>query len=172
VGKQGVDGNGAVHGDGRAAGGFALHHDAWGRLVLTDAAGRRHEGVQPVRAFPISDPRRGIALCDADGREVLWIDDLDTLPAPARTVLEEDLSRRHLMPVIHRVLKVKRAVGSSEWEVETDRGRTSFRLTSDEEVRSLPGHRALIVDEHGIRYFVADTRALDAASRRLLEGYL
>jgi hypothetical protein len=169
-----VDGNGAVNGNGRApaAGGFGLHHDAWGRLVLTDPAGRQHVGVCPVRAFPISDPRHGIALCDGDGRELLWIDDLDGLPAPLRELLEEDLSRRQLLPVIRRVVKIKRSVGPAEWEVDTDRGRTRFLLATEDDVRSLPGNRALIVDTHGIRYFIADTLALDAASRRLLERYL
>jgi hypothetical protein len=42
---------------------MSLHHiphtlerDLLGRLVLTDASGNRHEGVYPVRAFPITAP--------------------------------------------------------------------------------------------------------------------
>ena len=33
-----------------AAGAFGLSHDSWGRLVLIDSSGRRHSGVEPVRA--------------------------------------------------------------------------------------------------------------------------
>ena len=44
---------------------YQLQRDASGRLVLIDAAGERHEGVVPVRAFPISAPEDGIALVDA-----------------------------------------------------------------------------------------------------------
>src|SRR5438309_762456 len=69
---------------------FTLHHDAWGRLVLTDAQGRVHVGVDPIRAFPITDPRRGLAICDADGREVLWIDDLDAVSPAVRPLLEDE----------------------------------------------------------------------------------
>jgi len=43
---------------------LSLHYDAWGRLVYTDAAGVAHVGVEPVRAFPISEPDRGIAILD------------------------------------------------------------------------------------------------------------
>src|SRR5579884_1801997 len=43
---------------------FVLHYDPWGRLVYTDATGREYVDVEPVRAFPITQPTRGIALCD------------------------------------------------------------------------------------------------------------
>jgi hypothetical protein len=151
--------------------GFTLHHGADRRLVLTEG-GREHVGVEPVRAFPISDPCHGIALCDADGRELAWIDDLDTLPVSVRTVLEEELARREFLPVIRRVLKVSAPTEPSEWDVETDRGPTRFVLNSEADVRRLDERRALVVDAHGIRYLIADTDALDAVSRRLLERYL
>ncbi len=125
-----------------------------------------------MRAFPISDPRHGISLCDADGRELLWIDDLDAVPLPTRQLLEDDLARRQFVPVLKRIVRVSRTTEPSEWEVETDRGRTRFPLQSDEDVRRLAGDRAIITDAHGIRYIIPDVRALDAASRRILEQYL
>jgi Domain of unknown function (DUF1854) len=149
-----------------------LHHDAWGRLVLTDAAGREHVGVDPVRAFPISDPHHGISILDAEGRELLWLDHLEELPGPVRRVLEEELARRQFMPVIRRVLRVSAPVEPSEWEVETDRGPTRFLLDSEDDFHRLDEHRALVQDAQGIRYLIPDTRSLDPASRRLLERYL
>jgi hypothetical protein len=151
---------------------FRLHHDAWGRLVLTDAAGREHVGVHPVRAFPISDPGCGIAVCDADGHELVWIERLDELAESVRRVLEDDLARREFVPQVRRILRVSAPVEPSEWEVETDRGRTRFVLPSEDNVFRLEDGRALLIDAHGIRYLIPDTRALDATSRRLLERYL
>jgi hypothetical protein len=151
---------------------FGLRYDAWGRLVLTDAAGRVPVGIEPVRAFPITDPRHGLALCDAEGHELLWIDDLDALPAPLRQFLEDDLARREFVPVVRRIVAISAPVEPSEWEVDTDRGRTRFVVDSEDDVRRLSDHRALIVDAHGIRYLIPDTRALDGTSRRLLERYL
>jgi hypothetical protein len=151
---------------------FGLHYDAWGRLVVTDAHGRQHVGAETVRAFPLSDPRRGVAVVDAAGREVAWVDDLDALPAPLRRFLEDDLVRRHFVPTIRRILAVSGSGEPAEWEVETDRGSTRFSLKSEEDVRRLPGHGALIADAHGVRYAIPDSRVLDAASRRILEHYL
>jgi hypothetical protein len=163
----------AGSGNGHAGHGtVALHHDAWGRLVFTDAAGRQHVGVEPVRAFPLSDPAHGVSLLDAEGHELLWVDDLAELPAGVRGVLEEELRRREFVPVIRRILRVSAPVEPSEWEVETDRGLARFVLNSEDDVHALDEHRALLHDAHGVRYLIPDTRTLDATSRRLLERYL
>jgi hypothetical protein len=153
-------------------GNFDLDYDAWGRLVLTDAEGRRHVGVEPVRGFPITDPGHGISILDAEGREILWLDSLNVLPAPTRRLLEEDLARREFVPHVLRIIKVSALVEPSEWELETDRGTTRLVLNSEDDVRRLGDHRALIIDNLGIRYLIPDTRSLDAASRRMLEKYL
>ena len=151
---------------------FGLTQDAWGWLVLTDADGRQHIGVELVRAFPLSDPRHGIAICDTHGHEILWIGDLDELPAPLIRQIEEELARREFVPLIRRVVSVSAPVEPSEWEVETDRGHTRFLLNNEDDVHELGEHRALLTDAHGIRYLIPDIRQLDANSRRLLERYL
>jgi hypothetical protein len=160
-------------GNGEGSGGlFGLQRDAWGRLVLTESGGRQHVGLTPVRAFPISAAEQGLALCDAEGREVWWVEALGELSPPVRQLLEEELGRRHFMPLIHRVLGISAPVEPSLWEVETDRGRTTLLLSSEDDVHCLEDHRALITDAHGGRYLIRDTRALDSASRRLLERFL
>jgi hypothetical protein len=151
---------------------FTLHHDAFGRLVLTDDPGRVFPAVEVVRAFPISDPRRCISVCDAEGHELIWIDELDAVPEPTRRVIEEELARREFVPVVRRILRVSAPVEPSEWDVETDRGRTHFVVNSEDDVRRLDGRRAMIIDANGVRYLIPDTRALDAGSGRLLERYL
>src|SRR5579875_2528800 len=97
---------------------FALHHDPWGRLVLTDAEGRQHTDVEVVRAFPLSDPHHGIAICDAQGRELVWIPDLDVLPPSLTQQIEEELAQREFVPIIRRIVKVSAPVEPSQWEVE------------------------------------------------------
>jgi hypothetical protein len=151
---------------------FSLSHDPWGRLVLVDAEGTHFAGVEPIHAFPMSNPERWVSLCDAEGREIAWIDDLASLNAEVRQTLEEELQRREFVPVIRRIVDVSADLDPSQWEVETDRGRTSFTLNSEEDVRHLGPTRMLIVDVHGVRYLVPDTLTLDAASRRVLDRYL
>jgi hypothetical protein len=156
----------------RQTSGFDLRRDARGRLVLTDADGQQHVGVEPVRAFPLSAPRHGLALCDAAGRELLWVACLDDLPPEPRRLLEEEVARREFVPVLRRVVRISTPTEPSEWEVETDRGPTRFVLDSEDDVHRLEGFRAVVKDAQGLRYFIPDLRDLDAGSRGLLERYL
>jgi hypothetical protein len=153
-------------------GGFALSLDGFGRLILVGADGVRHESVEPVRGFPISDPDRWISICDAEGRELAFVEDLNALPMDTRVVLERDLARREFVPLIRRILSVPADTEPTQWEVETDRGRTQFVLNSNDDVRRLSGSRALVIDAQGVRYLVDDMAQLDAASRRSLDRYL
>jgi hypothetical protein len=151
---------------------MSLTLDAYGRLVLTDPAGERHVGVEPVRAFPLSDPTHWIALVDAEGHEVLCIESLDDLPPSARQTLEDELHHREFVPVIERVLGISGETFPGHWDIETDRGCTRIELDSEDDIRRIGSHRVLITDARKMRYQVPDTRALDAYSRRVLERYV
>jgi hypothetical protein len=151
---------------------FRLHHDALGRLVLTENDGREFVDVEPARAFPISDPANRVSIRDAQGHEIRWIERLADLPSEVRTVLEADLHQREFMPVVKRIVHMTAFTEPSHWDVETDRGRTQFLLGNEDDVHRLEGHRAVIIDTHGIRYLIPDARALDGHSRRILERFL
>lgn len=151
---------------------FSLEFDEWGRLVLVDGDGQRHQGVEPVRAFPISAPDRWVSICDAEGHELVSIDNVSDLPAHVAEVLVTTLSRREFLPVINRVLSVSADADPSHWHVETDRGETRFLLSSEDDVQRLGEHGAIVVDSEGVRYLVRDVRQLDWASRRILDRYL
>jgi len=139
---------------------------------VTTTDGRVHVGCEPIRSFPISNPHEGISLCDADGREVAWVQSIDDLTAETRTLLLADLARREFVPILKRIISISSTMEPSDWQVETDRGLTTLRLKSDEDVRRLPNHRAMVIDAHGTRFLVSDIRDLDAATGRILERYL
>jgi len=149
-----------------------LSRDAHGRLVLQEADGTEHAGVLPVRAFPLSDADGAISLVGADGRERLWIDDPAELPAEARALLAEELARREFAPVIERLIEVSTFSTPSTWSVRTDRGDVQLVLKGEEDIRRLAGGALLVTDSHGIGYRIADAKALDRRSRRLLERFL
>ena len=152
---------------------FQLERDAHGRLVCTDAGGTRHEGVVPVRAFPLTAPRDGgLSLVGTDGREHAWMDRIDALPAPIRQLLDEELAAREFMPTIQRIVSVSTYATPSIWQVDTDRGATQLVLKAEEDIRRLGAQRLLITDSHGIVFQVAEMQALDRASRRFLERFL
>ncbi len=149
-----------------------LSRDGFGRLVMIDPQGGRHVGVTAVRAFPISAPDLGVAICDGDGREVFWIDDLADLPAETREQVEDELATSQFLPTILKIPRVSSEAVPCEFDVETDRGSTRFTLDSDEQIRSIGPYRFLITDARGVRYHIPDLRKLDAASRRGLERHL
>ncbi|MFO0907698.1 MAG: DUF1854 domain-containing protein [Isosphaeraceae bacterium] len=149
-----------------------LRLDERRRIVLETTDGACHVGVEPIRAFPFSDPDRFIVFCDADGREILCLDSLAKLDVSTRQLVEEQLALREFQPIIERIVRVSGEGSPSEWQVETDRGPTRFTLDSDDDVRRLGDHRVLIVDARKLRYSIDDIRVLDAQSRRVLERFL
>ncbi len=151
---------------------FGLERDAFGRLVLTDAQGQRHVGVAPVRAFPLSAPGEGISLVGGEGRELVWIDRVDQLPSAARALLEEELAVRDFAPTLLKLHAVSSFGVPSTWIVSTDRGDTRFVLKAEEDIRRLEHGALLIASAHGVQFRIADLKALDRASRKLLERFL
>lgn len=151
---------------------FQLERHASGRLLLTDNQGQQHLGVVPVRAFPIAAPGEGISLVGSEGHELAWLERLDGLPAELGALIEEELALRDFVPEITRINSVSSFGTPSTWEVETDRGATTFVLKGEEDIRRLSRKSLLIAAGHGVHFSVKDMATLDRASRRLLERFL
>lgn len=150
-----------------------LQRDAHGSLVLTLADGTRHVGVVPVRAFPMAAPREGLSLVRGDGKEALWIDHMDQLPAAALALIEQDLAVREFVPTILKIRSVSSFSTPSTWQVDTDRGPTQLVLKGEEDIRKLHGRTRLrISGSDAVQFAIPDTTALDRHSQRLLERFL
>lgn len=151
---------------------FTLARDSHGRLNLTFADGTTHEGIVPVRAFPISAPDGGLSLVSADGHELRWIDRLADLPASTRALIDAELALREFTPMIRRIDAVSTFSTPSTWTVETDRGRTDLVLKSEDDIRRLGNGRLLISTAQGLQFGIAKASELDRHSRKLLERFL
>lgn len=151
---------------------FQLERQPSGRLLFTGADGERHDGVVPVRAFPLAAPDEGISLVSTEGHELAWVDQLQALPPDLCALLQEELALRDFVPEIRRLKSVSTFGTPSVWAVETDRGDTSFVLAGEEDIRRLGRTGLLIAGSQGVQYSVRDMTALDRASRRLLERFL
>ncbi|MDO9471021.1 MAG: DUF1854 domain-containing protein [Nitrosomonas sp.] len=154
------------------ADGYQLNRNSYGRLVFTDRTGLMQEGVLPVRSFPITDPDQGIALIDSHGRELLWIERLADLPEDHRALIESELASREFVPEIKRILKVSSFITPNTWQVETDRGESTFILKGEEDIRRLTASSLMITDSYGIHFLIRDRMALDRHSRKLLDHFL
>jgi hypothetical protein len=151
---------------------FQLRRDAFGKLVLRNAAGEEFVGVAPVRSFPVQAPTRGISLVRDGGKEVGWIDDLDQAPADIRALVTEELEGREFMPEILQIRSVSSFATPCTWTVATNRGETEFVLKGEEDIRRLGAASLLIADSHGIHFLVRDMFAIDRGSRKILDRFL
>ena len=151
---------------------FGLSRDEWGQLTMIGPDGIRHSNVTPIALFPISQPDSWISIRSPDGSELACVEDPHTLPPDAWKLLKEDLALREFVPIIHRIVRVSGNSEPCEWQVETDRGPTTFVLKSEDDVRRIGDHEILILDAHGTRYHIPDLRTCDVKSRRIVEWYV
>jgi hypothetical protein len=146
-----------------------------GRLRATIAGERSVIAPRFLRAQPLTDPDRYIAIREADpgGKEVGLLRQWRRLDPQSRDLLQAELDRRYLHPVVKRILSVKSFWGLTLCVFETDRG---VREATLREVRDnviyLGEARVLLTDAEGNRYDIPDLTALDPASRALLTQIL
>jgi Domain of unknown function (DUF1854) len=151
---------------------ISLERDESGRLVLNGSDGTSVVGVVPVRAFPLSQPDRGISLVSPKGTEAAWVDDVHGLPPTSQALLKDELAAREFRPTITSITAVSTFSTPSTWSVQTTRGDCSFVLKAEEDIRRLEGSRLLITSGDGVCFEVTDRWALDRPSKRLLERFL
>ena len=151
---------------------FELQRDAFGRWVMQMPDGTRHVPVTALRAYPVSAPDEGVALMDADGHEIFWINALNELAEPLRLQVMQALNEREFLPEILQLTDVSSFATPSTWSVRTDRGNTQFMLKGEEDIRRLTGTVLLINDANGVQYMIRDLAAMDKHSRKLLDRFL
>jgi hypothetical protein len=151
---------------------FQLERNSFGKLMLTGADGVQHDGVVPVRAFPIQTPGKSISMVLPDGKEVAWIDDLAYLPMNMRNLVQDELDGREFMPEISHIADVSSFATPCTWTVKTDRGDTEFTLKGEEDIRRIGEASLLISDNHGIHFLIRDMFGIDKHSRKILDRFL
>ena len=132
------------------------------------ASGRRHEGVDVLRAFPITAAQGPVAIVAADGGELAWIPALAAVTPAVRGLLEAELAEREFLPQIERIEAVSDGE-PAEWTVLTDRGPQQFTVATVDDIARDDAGAAFITDTDGVRYRIASVPALDPRSRRLFE---
>jgi len=147
---------------------FELITDEQGRLVLRRPAHEDMVDVRVRRSFPWSSPGQFISVRDAEGKELLLIEDLDQLDAAQRKAIEDSLNSASFIPRITRVDDVDARFGHQNWKVQTDRGAVEFRVQEREDIRFLPDGRFRLKDADGNVYELPSAADLDEHSRRAI----
>jgi len=135
--------------------------------------GEERKKVSLARLFPLGEPERWISVLDTEGHELGIMQDLGGLDTESRRLVLEELRRRYIVPQIQRILSCKEKFEMVEWEVQTDRGTTTF-LTRNlrDNIQQPDEDRLILTDVDGNRYDIADVGALDTRSRNLLEQHV
>jgi len=145
--------------------------DEQGRLSLVDSNGIRHANVHPAKLFPLTEKDHWISIQSEASREILCIEDPQSLPEPSRSLLLDALSRRDFVPIIQVIHRIVRLADGHEWHVTTDRGETRFEVETDESIQALGRGRLVIVDRRNTRYLIPNAASLDRVSKRKLDHY-
>ena len=148
---------------------FELFADEQGRLVLRRPGQDDVVDVRLRRAFPWTMPNRLVSVRDAEGKELLLIDDLAALGSELRAAIERFLGDASFVPKIVAVDDVDVRFGYQQWKVRTDRGPAEFRVQEREDIRFLPDGRFRIKDADGTVYEMVRLDELDEPSRRAIE---
>src|SRR5947208_2347836 len=128
---------------------FELIEDDRGRLTLRRPGMDDLADVRLRRAFPWSGPGKFISIRSAEGKELVLIDDLTTLEADKRVIVERWLTDTSFIPRIEQVEDIDTQFGYQEWTVRTDRGQAKFRVQEREDIRFLGDGRFRIKDADG-----------------------
>jgi hypothetical protein len=151
---------------------FTLALDPFGKLVVTLADGKQHLGAVVARAFPIATPEQCISILSAEGKELVWIENINDLPTNERTIVAQALQGREFMPEILRLDGVNSFSTPSVWRVQTNRGSAQLVLKGEEDIRRLSATRLIVADAHGVQFLIRDLPALDRHTRKLLDRFL
>ncbi len=140
-----------------------------GRLRLT-VENRSYITVVPAWAAPLSYPNQFLSFMDGEGHEICMFKDPQAeLDPELWRIAKQELDRRYLNGVIHRILTIKTEFGSTYWTVVTDKGEREFITQSlQENAQWLSPTYLLVIDVDGNRFEIPDTTALDERSRQML----
>lgn len=138
-------------------------------LRLTIEDDRSYLRVAVLRAFPLSEPNRYFSVRDGAGNEVGLIADPEELTPESRALVDADLQRRYLVPVVTLIRSAKERFGTVDWTMETDRGVCKFTTRNLRENVQRPSPERLIInDVDGNRYDIRNIDSLPRESQELL----
>jgi len=129
------------------------------------------EFTRATSCFPLTEPGKFVSLLDNEGEEVALIEDLSTVAADERVLIEEALRAGGFLFQVRAVLTVEGEHEVRVWTVDTEQGKRRFQTRLDQWPRPLDTGGYLIQDICEDLYFVRDPAEMDEKSRELLFAF-
>jgi len=128
--------------------------------------------ARAVRCFPWSEPGRHISIRDAEGNELLYVDDPDRLDEASRRALDGALTTAGFVIDVTAVDAIVEDFEMRCLKVRTRHGPRSLQTALDAWPRRAPNGEVLLQDIAGDIYRIPPVEVLDRRSRRLLWALL
>ncbi|MFO7821647.1 MAG: DUF1854 domain-containing protein [Lentisphaeria bacterium] len=139
-------------------------------IIHTDGA---FKDVHLIPTFPLSHRNLMVAILNADGEEVAFIDDACKLDSESKRNVKYEIERAYFMPKIQDIYSEKDVLGVITLETQTDRGPRTVQIrNARRSIRKLPNNRIVIRDVDSNRYEIPDWTKLPIYGRDLLEQYM
>lgn len=136
------------------------------RLVTED---RCYLTFRAAWASPVSHPKHYLALLDGRDRQIVLINDPETLPKELWEALQRELDRRYLTTKVQSIVSARTEFGITYWTLETDRGRKDIVTQSlQENAQWMGDYHLMLLDVDGNRFEISDIRKLDPQSYKKL----
>lgn len=144
-----------------------------GGFVSLQIGDQTYDRIDVHRAFPFSHGDAFLSVRTKEGKEIGIIRRLADFPKEAVRLLQSELDRRYFMPVITKINEIKEEFGYAYWDVETTSGPRRFTVRGlQESILPISPVRLLIGDVEGNRFEIADYRALDPKSFKMIDALL
>jgi Domain of unknown function (DUF1854). len=145
-----------------------------GDKVLYRSGDGEAAAVRILWAQPLSGRGGPVSIMAADKKkEIAYLPRLDVLPEESRRIAAEELAANMILARITAIHSVRPRFGNYYWDVDTDRGRRVFLLTSPENNSMRPTPDSLVVrDAFGNCYEINPVSKLDPNSLRELDRVL
>ena len=138
-----------------------------GVLYLCTQGQEKPVQVLPVWTRPLTARGQELSFLDSSRQEVARIPNLECLDPESRSLVEEELGKSYLIPVIREISDIKAHLGTLYWAVETDAGSRRFALKDPvQNVTWISEDHLVLRDCVGNRYEITALSAMDRQSRR------
>ena len=132
-------------------------------------SGEKAHGIKLSLAFPLTDRRSFLRVCDSHGNEIGFIRNIDALSEESQKVVERELERIYFIPKIVKVNAILDKFGIRTWDVETERGHRVFDVQGRDSIRFIGPSHLLVKDVDGNRHEIPSLSSLDAQSRQAMQ---
>ncbi len=153
-----------------------IHLGNLGALHVTVLNEDIYGGVYAAYAFPVAYPGGYISLLQSVGEqevEVGIIRDLDAFPPPAQELVRQALARRYFIHTITAIREVGWKYGLVAFEVETDKGPSSFYMRWSQDRAVDYGQRGkVLISLENNRYLIPDLDKLTPSERTEFQRYI